>query len=214
MNLDLEIERTIELFNMWRVGKSRPSEKTPDSLLERISALSRLGVSHATLSRELRISYLQIERALERFPKAGRATFRFEDKETTITPPSLYDWRTVEHSPAQAQQEACANMKEELTSANRSTPHKPSDQRAPQCAVIQVIDPECVQRIRDQRAVMAGECPSIPVAHQRDVIGEMESLSGVRMRLFAHAPPESLRILVETFLHSESEVRHASGQRC
>jgi hypothetical protein len=228
MHLEDHISETKQLFTHWRENKETLGKIMPETLLERVAALSRSGVSHIWLIREFAIGYPKIEQALKLFPRANRNTLEKlsrkknveknrlscrEAEDSSITPPQE-NQRQSQAKPAP--QEAISknlgatsgSIEENFTPDAVSTQHE-----SPRCAVIQVIDAECVQRIREHRAVVAGGAKAEASLIKNAAVGEMVSSLGTRLLLFENLSPDLMRTMIAAFLQVDAEVAHVTSQR-
>lgn len=239
MYLKEHVAETRRLFIHWRANKQFPGERIPEALFERVAALSRSGVPHVDLSRTFGVGYAKIDKALERFPSADRSTLeklhrnlvseRVHTKQcasealqghTQKASPSTGAPATQSASPKQRPEPSerlrMALPKDEkcpLPTAPRKIDPEPTAPVSPNCAIIQVIDADCVQRIREHRAVLSGENKPSPPPMADRAWGEMVSPQGARLILFEHIPLDILRTIIGTFLQVERGDAHATSQR-
>jgi hypothetical protein len=242
MYLEDHIKETKQLFGAWRKNKQSAGERIPEALLERVAALSRSGVPHSDLSRAFGVGYAKIDQVLKLFPRANRNTlerlYRKEDIERIRANRCLPKTQSSPTQEIQHETEAAVQLQQtsskesdepsELEAATKLSPTEecPSmtstptaiapaaESEAPNCTVIQVIDADCVQRIREHRALLSGEPKAAPNAKRTALLGEMVSSQGTRLLLFEHVPFDAIQAMIGAFIQADREVAHVASQRC
>jgi hypothetical protein len=229
MHLEGHISQTKLLFTHWRENKETIGKMMPETLLERIAALSRSGIPHVDLVREFAIVYPKIEQALRLFPRANRNTLeKLERNENTDENRlSCSEAESSNLNPVQEKgRQSEGNSEPRKVRSNNLddtsrlkeenfTPDAASSQLGrPSCAVIQVIDSDCAQKIREQRAVISAGSIGGASSIKNAVLGEMIGSLGTRLLLFENLSPDLMRTMIAAFLKNDAEVAHVASQRC
>jgi hypothetical protein len=228
MHLEDHISETKQLFTHWRENKETIGKMMPEALLERIAALSRSGVPHVDLVREFAIVYPKIEQALKLFPRANRNTLEKLDRKenTDENRLSCSEAEGSNLNPAQEKRRQSEGNSEpqEVMSNNLNDTSRPIEENftpnaasaqhdRPRCAMIQVIDSDCAQKIRDHRAVISAGSIGGASPIKNAVLGEMVSSLGTRLLLFENLSPDLMRSMIAAFLKTDAEVAHVTSQR-